>query len=315
MTPTGVLRAIGQLLGAVVLVVSGVYLLLYLYRWEWNRAIVSGIFFLSALITLSTMLILRSLRRATEHLDRLSARAVRDDTTRAILSQVNGARASRHFSWLRNRGSQLSVFIPVLLGAGALLSGVTYLLERTASALASATIDRRTARLLAPDLPLGPPRALPRSTFAPTSDRPRDPLLRSATLPPAPPPRSRARQVATVVVAAALLAATVAGLRQLTQSRPEPGSTAGSTALILEIDQKRTPRPVDRVAEALWIACRSRLQRGTELTEARVIGRHTARIVVSQGMGPLRERRFVGCLQDATLDLVQARVLQTEHLP
>jgi hypothetical protein len=315
MTATGVLRAIGQLLGAVVLVVSGIYLLLYLYRWEWNRAIVSGIFFLSALITLSTMLILRALRRATEHLDRLSARAVREDTTRTILGQVNGVRAGRHFAWLRNRGSQLSVFIPVLLGAGALLSGVTYLLERMASALASATIDRRTARLLAPDLPLGPPRALPRSTFAPTTVRPHDPLLRSATLPPAAPPRRVARQVATVVLVVALLGASVAVLRQLTQSRPEPGSTEGSTALVLEIDQKRTPRPVDRVAEALWIACRSRLQRGTELAEARALDESTARIVVSQGMGPLRERRFIGCLQDATLDLVQARVVQTERLP
>jgi hypothetical protein len=192
---------------------------------------------------------------------------------------------------------------------------VTYLLERTASALASATVDRRTARLLAPDLPLGPPRPLPRSTFAPTAVPPHDPLLRSATLPPALPPRSLARQVATVVVVAVLLGASVAVLRNLTQTRPEPGSTAGSTALTLEIDQKRTPRPVDRVAEALWIACRSRLQRGTELTEARPLDERTARIVVSQGMGPLRERRFVGCLQDATLDLVQARVLRAERLP
>jgi hypothetical protein len=314
MTPSGVLRAIGQLLGAVVLVVSGAYLLVYLYRWEWNRAIVSGIFFLAALITLSTMLVLRAVRQATDHLDRLSARAAREDATRTILGQVNADHARRHFAWLEGRHSRLSVFIPVLLGAGAMLSGVTYLLERTASAIAGATIDRRTARLLAPDLPLGPPRAMPRSTFAPTPDRPRDPLLRSAAVPPPPTRSTRIRQLVTGVAVVVVLGLTAMALRELTETRPEPGTAEGSTALVLEIEQKRTPRPVEGVAEALWIACRSRLQRTTELNEAEALDEDTVRIVVSQGMGPLRERRFVGCLQDATLDLVRARVVGTEQL-
>ena len=63
-----VLRVLARTLAAIVLVASGTYILVYLWRWEWQRAIVSGVFFLAALVVVSTLVVLR---RAFE-LDRLS---------------------------------------------------------------------------------------------------------------------------------------------------------------------------------------------------------------------------------------------------
>ena len=41
-------RVLGRVLVVVVLVASGAYFLVYLYRWQWNRALVSGLFFVAA---------------------------------------------------------------------------------------------------------------------------------------------------------------------------------------------------------------------------------------------------------------------------
>jgi hypothetical protein len=302
-------------LTAAVLVVSGAYLLLYLYRWEWNRAIVSGLFFLAALITVSTTLVLSSLRRATERLDRLESLAAREAATREVLRRTNAERARRRFAWLEERSTDLQVFIPVLLGAGALLSGISYVLERAAGAAAGTTIDRRTARLLAPDLPLGAHRA-PVRTVAPAAGGPHVDQLVALGAPP-PPPRRGAlvAWAASAAVVAILATGAVLLLREQAQSRPEPGTTAGSTAIVLDIGQRRTPRPADRVAEALWISCRARLLRTTELASVTSLGDGQVEIVVSQGMGPLRARRFLGCLEDATIDLVQADVVSVERRP
>ena len=46
------LRVASRLLLVGVLVASGGYVLVYLYRWEWNRALMAGVFFLAAEIAL-----------------------------------------------------------------------------------------------------------------------------------------------------------------------------------------------------------------------------------------------------------------------
>ena len=61
-------RFAAMLLTVLLLLTAGLYVLVYLYRWEWNRAIVSGLFFLAALITFSTVLILRRLGGLEERL-------------------------------------------------------------------------------------------------------------------------------------------------------------------------------------------------------------------------------------------------------
>ena len=41
-------KRIGVLLVAVTLVASGAYVLVYLQRWEWNRALIAGVFMLAS---------------------------------------------------------------------------------------------------------------------------------------------------------------------------------------------------------------------------------------------------------------------------
>ena len=64
MTSHGLLARAQRLLAGIVLVLSGAYMMIYLYRWEWNRAIISGVFFVAAEVALATSMILRRLRRA-----------------------------------------------------------------------------------------------------------------------------------------------------------------------------------------------------------------------------------------------------------
>lgn len=273
---------------------AGLYVLVYLYRWEWNRAIVAGVFFLAALITLSTVLVLRGQRRLEQHL--VDADVARE-RTRAALADENDRRAARQFDWLRRPPSSLGVFVPVLLGAGVLLSFVAFVLERLAGVVAGPTLDRRTAELVAPDLPLG--------------DGPGAPAVE----------RIRRSRWHTVGVAGLLLAA-VAGMGvaidaigDATQSRPEIPAREGVTVIELRIEQRGRQRPADQVAAALWAACKGEIPPVVSATAA-VGGRPgTATLSLDHQLGDLHLRRLDGCLGDLTIDLVIAHVEQSRLLP
>ncbi len=56
-----------------VLAITGAYTLIYLFRWEWNRAIITGIFFLAAELALAIVLLLRRFTRLEHRLDRMEA--------------------------------------------------------------------------------------------------------------------------------------------------------------------------------------------------------------------------------------------------
>ena len=87
MTAERLVRLVGRLLGLVVLIVSGAYLLIYLYRWEWNRALVAGIFFVSAEVAIASGVILSRLRAIEDHLARGSAhRSRRRSAARAAVA-------------------------------------------------------------------------------------------------------------------------------------------------------------------------------------------------------------------------------------
>ena len=62
-----------RLLGLAVLVTSGTYLLVYLYRWEWNRALISGLFFVAAEVALATGTLMRRFDRIERRLDDVDA--------------------------------------------------------------------------------------------------------------------------------------------------------------------------------------------------------------------------------------------------
>jgi hypothetical protein len=119
------MRKIGVALLLVTLVTSVWYFFAYLTWWEWNRALIAGILMVAAEIGLVTILLL-------SRLDRLGRRLA--DTSRAerIKDRLDAAPTrSKSFAWLRDP-NQMNVFVPVLLGAGVIASGLAWLVERIA---------------------------------------------------------------------------------------------------------------------------------------------------------------------------------------
>ena len=57
-------RTIRTLLGGITLAASGAYTFIYLYRWEWNRALMSSALFIAAEVAVVAMLLSRRLAGA-----------------------------------------------------------------------------------------------------------------------------------------------------------------------------------------------------------------------------------------------------------
>jgi hypothetical protein len=306
MSPWRIARLATMALNVVVLVISGGYLVLYLYRWEWNRAVVSGLFFVAALVTFSAAVTLRALSRLTDRLDDLErSRGHRDGLVRATgttIADVNArAAAERRFAWLDRPPEGPAVFVPVLLGTGVLLSFVAWVLERLAGGVAGGTLDRRTAALLDPDLPLGagPLVSAPRRADAAAGTR-------------------FGRVVGWTVAAATatvLLAGAVDAIRDATMSPSVDLGTPGSTSVVLVVEQKGEQRSVTVLAESLWTACRVRLPDDVRLTSIDVAASGTVTLQLNEALGDLGRRRFFGCLEDFTLDLVRADVRSWSVVP
>ena len=142
----GVLAALATLAG------SGMYVFVYLYRWEWNRAQVSAAIFIAAEVGLIGWLLSDRLRRVERRLEVATVGAA-DRRLQVLRTSAPPPRVG--FAWL-TRQDQMSGFIPVLLGAGALLSGIAWVVERLARATAGRAAEQGLAnRLGALELPSG----------------------------------------------------------------------------------------------------------------------------------------------------------------
>jgi hypothetical protein len=140
-------RRIGFAIAFVTLVLSGYYLLAYLYWWEWNRALIAGVFFLAIEGALGVFLVLGRIA-ALERKIELEGRSTSRLRTIDVL-HTNAPPPRDRFAWLDPRSSsQLNVFVPILLGAGVLLSGAAWIIERLARAVASPTLERDLATRL-----------------------------------------------------------------------------------------------------------------------------------------------------------------------
>ena len=268
-------RKVGTLLTIVVLAVSGLYLLVYLYRWEWNRALVAGVFFVAAEIAAVATSVLRRLRAIEARLD---ATAAREQT----LVRVRDAAPppSNRFAWLDERMRSTNVFVPVLLGAGVILSLLATGVERLAASSANPQLERRLAnRLELLALPGG------------------------GLLGPAPPPAAAvatpvrlARRAFLFSVAALAVAATfqlIDMISDATQTRPE-ATPSGATELTISVDVKGRRAIPEQTAEALWVACRYTINRGRAASPLEVVGPNTYRFVLTPAIGEHAQRRLAG---------------------
>lgn len=304
MTPHRVARVVGRLIALVVLVFSGTYLLIYLYRWEWNRALVAGLFFVSAEVALIAGVILSRLR-AIE--DRLAEGPAPAPTPPPAGPDGKAGRRSP-FGWLEPGEGQVGVFIPVLLGAGVILSGLAYVVERVARFTAAPVAEHDLAARMASLAP-------PTETLVPdvgAVPRPADELEGSGHRAGRDPLRRAAVWVTAAVLGLALVIG-VDALRDATMTVPEAHDPDAVLTLTLDVDTREAFGSVEQLVEALYVACRVRLPGETRALE---IGRTEAglgRLVVSPALGDTTRRRFVGCLEDATIDRVNADVVSIEE--
>jgi hypothetical protein len=145
-------RLLGRLAAFVTLAASGAYVFVYLYRWEWNRAQVSAAIFIAAEVALVGWLLADRVKRLERRLD---ANVLDAERRRLQILRATAPAPRTSFSWLAHP-ERTNVFIPVLLGAGAVLSGLAWVVERLARATAGRAAEHGLARQLGDlDLPAG----------------------------------------------------------------------------------------------------------------------------------------------------------------
>lgn len=129
---------------------AGWNVFLALTRWEWNRAIVAMLVFLAAEIGLFGSLALQQLANLRRDLE--SRPPARREPDPSVLLRVRESAPAprRHFSWLDPRGSRTSVFLPILLSAGIIVSAIAWAVERLARHAAMPSAERDLTRRLEP---------------------------------------------------------------------------------------------------------------------------------------------------------------------
>ena len=136
-------RRISGILGGAVLASTAVYFFVYLWRWEWNRALIAGMLFIATEVAVAAGVVLNRLNSLE---DRLTA------PDPAVLARIReSAPPTRdHFEWLSPKSGQLGVFVPVLIGMGVVASGLAWLVERLARVTAGPVLERGLAARLGP---------------------------------------------------------------------------------------------------------------------------------------------------------------------
>jgi hypothetical protein len=271
--------------------IAGIYLFVYLYRWEMHRAIVAGVLFVAGEIAVATTLVLRKIETlrvpARAPVDGTSASGIRPEPPPSTGTQESTAQ--RHFRWLGM--DRMNVFIPVLLGANIVVSGIAWLVEHLArSAPAKGrgrTVERDLATLA---LPLGGFFELPSGNKAIDDDA--TPGGLSRVLKPV-------GMLLLISLVIALLALALSG-----RSRPDANTTGLRSNVVITLDT-RNGLDRDLAALSLFEACHTLIenQRLVELTQLET-GRYL--MVLEPALGEQARRRFFGCLDDGVLERVNA---------
>jgi len=281
---------IAYAMAAVALVGAGTYIFVYLYRWEWNRAIMAGVLFIAAEIALAAALVIDRLRSLEKKIDDASRRPGGLASLDAIKETAPPPR--RHFAWLSDQ-DKVGVFVPVLMGAGIVISGIAWAVERIAASTARPVLERRLALKLQP-------LALPSGGL--TGEAPSAPPIA---------PRSLARTFKSILIVLAIsafLSIAVDQLGDLTQNRPD-ARVSGTTSIELNLSiQDRDLGSPAAAANSLWMACRGTVS--SELTDLSTTTSGTISLTLEPELGPYSMRRLNGCLEDGTIDGLSATLAE-----
>jgi hypothetical protein len=147
-------KRLGLFVAVITLAATGVYTLVYLYRWEWNRALFTSLLFVAVEVAMVLVVLLRRIGRLERTINAQTPKSTTLMTIQATRPERN------HFAWLEREMGRTNVFVTVLLGAGVLLSLVSWVVDRVASRTAVGTLEGDLARRLEPanfpDSPLVP---------------------------------------------------------------------------------------------------------------------------------------------------------------
>ena len=275
-------------MGLVALAASGFYVFVYLYRWEWNRALMAGVLFVAAEIALATALVLDRFKALERKLDESPGKNRGLHSLDAIEDAAPASR--RHFAWLTDQ-DKVGVFVPVLMGAGIVISGIAWAVERLASSTARPLLERRLALKLEP-------LALPAGGL--TGTAPARPTL------PARSAQTMFKRGFAILCVGAALALSIDVLGDLTQNRPD-ATTSGHTTIALDL----TIRDADlgsarQAARSLWEACRGLVS--NDLAGIFATGSSVS-MTFEPAIGPYSMQRLKGCFEDGTLDGLSAEVV------
>ncbi|KUL36412.1 hypothetical protein [Streptomyces regalis] len=294
------MRKITYVFGALVAAGAGTYLVVYLYRWQWQRAMICGVLLLVVevmLFGLATLGRLNGLEERLRDTDRRQRELdARQEDILTRLREPAVAHEERRFRWLEDPADRTYVFVPVLMVAGVLLSGLAWVVQKVATATARPAERRlagRLAVLAAPD-PAAP------------GDLDDLPPLGGG-------PGGRTARLATVtVVGAALLAALIVGLADLTQTRKEEANENEATSVVVQIELRGTDMSSDGkalAAQQIWESCRHSTAAPLRHASLGDLGDGTFAGVVRPALTEHDLMRLRGCLEDAPLERAHLTVV------
>lgn len=299
---------LGLVVSIVTTLLAGLYFIVYIYRWEMHRALIAGVVFLAGEIALATTLLLRRLEatRSPEPVARVAsvtrsepAVPVADNSAQPNTPQAPpGAGQSQPFPWLG--ADRFGVFVPILLGAGTIVSGVGWVVEHLARASNSTTrngrFERRLALIAAPSTPL--------VGLAP------EPV--TASEPKAPTPRLGFIGRLTVALLIGGLVAVLLTLALLGRTRPDPPVAGTQSVLQMEV-YTRNGIDVDLAARSLWGACNVMVPKHT-LVDMRTTQPNHYVLTIDPALSEQAQRRLLGCLNDGVLEQVHADLGTLTHI-
>ncbi|MEI5102565.1 hypothetical protein RB200_33730 [Streptomyces sp. PmtG] len=293
------MKYVSYLFGGLTAAAAATYSVVYLTRWEWQRALMCGVLLLVIEGLLVCTVILSRLGRLERQLADSSQR------TEEVWRRLRETRPDDgvRFRWLESTaadGTQRTyVFVPVLMAAGALLSGVAWLVQKISAATVRPGAERRLAgrlgRLAAPG----------------TDVRGRMPELEDQEAVPRPRALRTLLAGGTVAAAVLLLALFVDTLSDATQTRPGEDSDAAATTVVYRVDVRGTDSAAARAlaARELWESCRrSTASLNVHAPLTRLDGDVWAG-VIRPALSAHDVMRLSGCLGDATAHRTRAHVL------
>ncbi|MEV0319494.1 hypothetical protein ACIBKX_01080 [Streptomyces sp. NPDC050658] len=291
------MRRLAYVFGGAAAAGAAGYLVVYLYRWQWQRAILCGVLLLVVEIMLLGAVLLARIARVEERL-RDADRRQEDVLARLRAAEHPGPEArTRGFRWLDDDPADRTyVFVPVLMVTGVVLSGLAWLVQRVAALTARPAAEQRLAGRLA--VLAAPP-----------------PGTGLEDLPPPGAPRDRrgtVRLLAVAAVGAALLGSLVVGLAELTQTRAEERGGSAATSVLLRVDMRGGDATAERrslAARQVWERCRDSTSVPLRHASLGALGDDTYAGVVRPALTGHDRMRLRGCLEDTGLDKTRLTVL------